>query len=115
MPRKTREQKMAAALRRMKKQAETQKNLGDQNSAGPGTPSKSPPPTYKIATLPSIDSTQQPTPGAKTDTYDYSYIPRDLRKIFFLSATAIVFEVAANLTTRLQFVKLLLRRFGIEI
>ncbi|MEX0621919.1 MAG: hypothetical protein WD187_02915 [Candidatus Woykebacteria bacterium] len=111
MPKKTKEQKMAAALRRMKIRIDQEKRPVPK-----GAGEKKPP-----ATEYSIDQIKIKSPASpailrsKEARYDYSYIARDLKTILILSSVAIVIEVGLSLTMRLQFAKLLLRRFGIEI
>ena len=116
MPKKTREQKMAAAIRRLK------------NQAGLGVSRATPPQEAKVTkgsttpnqgyTLPDIKPdkiTYQQPKQTEVATHKYDYVASDLKRIALFTVIAISLEVALNLTMRLQFVKLLLRRFGLEI
>ncbi len=113
MPRKTKQQKIAAALRRRKKEVETKKTSPTEKStANINVPTAS---TYNLENL-RIKETKFSGPSVvASKTGKYSYLVNDLRKIFILSLLAIILEVAITLTTKTQFAKLLLLRFGIEI
>jgi hypothetical protein len=115
MPRKTRQEKMAAALRRLKKQAQT------SEESTPTTPKvKEPKQDIQTHQGYSLDKIQvdkpsvKPPPRSETARYDYTYVFNDLKTIVFLSILAIGLEILLNLTMRLEFAKLLLRRFGID-
>jgi len=119
MPKKTREEKMAAQLRRMKEQLAMRQS--SPISTPPPKPAVSPQPEAVATTGFSISKSDfkkttalQPTKEVE-QRYDYTYIAGDLRKIAALAAVAITLEIALNLTTRASFAKLILRSFGIEI
>ncbi len=113
MPRKTKQQKMAAALRRLKKKVETKKiSSAEKSTTDINVPTAS---TYNLENL-RIKETKISGLGVAVSKVDnYSYLAHDLRKIFILSLLAIFLEVVLTLTTRTHFAKLLLLRFGIEI
>ena len=119
MPKKTREEKMAAQLRRMKEQLAMQ-----QSSPIAPTPPKPAAAPQTQVTAPKGFSVSEPDFKKPTifqptkevgQRYDYTYVTGDLRKIAVLAAVAIALEVALNLTTRASFAKLILRSFGLEI
>ncbi len=116
MPKKTRQQKMAAALRRLKKQAQV------QETATPTTPKVQKPQTeppiaqgYSLSKLKVEKASDKPKVTVEAQRYNYTYVSSDLKKIILLSTFAIALEILLNLTMRLEFAKLLLLRFGIEI
>ena len=116
MPRKTRQQKMAAALRRLRKQARVQEPIVT-------TPQKIQKPQpeaaiaqgYSLGKLKVEKASERPKVKVEAQRYDYAYVPSDLKKIILLSTLAIALEIFLNLTMRTEFAKLLLRRFGIDI
>jgi hypothetical protein len=115
MPKKTKRQKMAAALRRMKKQVE-QKAPEKEGLAKPQAKEEvSAPTTYSLRSVKEKEAESPVRSGSREKQRNYAYVAGDLRKIFVLSLVAITFEIALSLTTRLEFAKLLLRRFGIDI
>lgn len=113
MPRKTKQQKMAAALRRMKKEVETKKTPPtEQPTTKVDAPTAS---TYNLANL-RVKEEHISGPGvAVSKVGNYSYLANDIRKIFILSILAIFLEVVITLTTKTQFAKLVLLQLGIEI
>ena len=115
MPRKTKQQKMAAALRRMKnqiKQLPFEKNSAEESKTKEETIATV---EYNAESLATKETKYAISSNPMEKQQNYAYVSRDLRKIFILSLIAISLEVALSLTTRLEFAKLLLRRFGIEI
>ena len=116
MPRKTREQKMAAALRRLKARVQPQ---AKPSSPPPKKqkPQTETPSSQDYSYSVSLPKTPQAAQPVKTEVqrYDYAYVSSDLKKIALLSVFAIVLEIVLSLTMRLEFAKLLLRRFGIDI
>lgn len=92
--RKTREQKIRAELRSLKSQL-------------PPTPNQTS--SIKID-LPSISS---PVTKASS-SYDYSYVSKDLRKIFVLAVVLVLLELGLSLTTQNESVKLILRSIGLN-
>ena len=113
MPRKTKQQKMAAALRRMKKKVEAKKiSPAEKSTTSVNVPTAS---TYNLENLRIKETKISGSDVTVSKTGNYLYLASDLRKIFILSLLAIFLEVALTLTTRTQFAKLLLLRFGIEI
>ena len=121
MPKKTREEKMAAQLRRMKEQLGKQQATAApaQEAPKPVKPTKqeTTPPTKSYSTsgvdLKSTPATQ-PTKEV-AERYNYAYVAGDLRKIAILAIAAIALEIILNLTTRASFAKLILRTLGIDI
>lgn len=113
MPRKTKQQKMAAALRRMKKKVEIKKTSPTEKTITEvDTPTAA---TYNLENLRIKETKISGSGVAVSKINNYSYLAKDLRKIFILSLLAIFLEVTITLTTKTQFAKLLLLRFGIEI
>ena|SRR3972149_4140655 len=117
MPKKTREQKMASELRRLKRQASPQKSWEPPKAKAAETrPTIVPSTGYnnvsevRVAALSSKEASK-----TEIQSYDYSYVTSDLKKIVVLSTLTITFEVVLNLTMRLEFANLLLRRLGIDI
>ncbi len=116
MPKKTREQKMASELRRLKRQASPQKSLGTLRAKTVETRSTTLLNAgYNVSKVrvEALSSTDVST--TQTQNHDYSYVTSDLKKIAVLSILTITFEVVLNLTMRLEFANLLLRRLGIDI
>jgi hypothetical protein len=130
MPKKTREEKMAAAIRRLKQQVAGQQipirptvsSEGQEPESPPSTPETTAVPKqtltpqgYSVAGL-KLKSVPTVTPIIKEEErYNYTYVTADLRKIAVLAVAAIALEAILNLTTHASFAKLILRRFGIEI
>ncbi len=119
MPRKTKQQKMAAALRRMKNKVETKSSTTTTTTTTTESPStKTNTPTASTYNLENLRTKETKYSGAGsvvTKAEDYSFLAKDLRKIFILSLLAIILEIVISLTTRIHFAKLILLRFGIEI
>ena len=120
MPKKTREEKMAAQLRRMKEQLTRQQSApaSVQETPKPTQPAKQEVPTtqgFSVSGV-SLKSTPALQPTREVaERYNYAYIARDLKKIATLAAAAIALEIILNLTTRTSFAKLILRTLGIDI
>jgi hypothetical protein len=122
MPKKTRAEKLAAQLRRLKMQASfsgqqpTEKVIQPQvienKSEQPQQPSIEAKPIINIQEV--INKKETPK-GSESQRYNYSYVKGDLRKIITLASLAVTIEVGLNLTLRTGFAKLILRTFGIEI
>lgn len=107
---------MAAAIRRLKKQAELQVSRATPPQEAKIT--KRPTTPNQDYTLPDtkLDKiTYQKPKQTETTTHKYDYVTSDLKRIALFTVIAIGLEIALSLTMRLQFVKLLLRRFGLEI
>ncbi|OGY23841.1 MAG: hypothetical protein A2172_05415 [Candidatus Woykebacteria bacterium RBG_13_40_15] len=116
MPRKTKAQKMAATLKRLRSQASSFQTPTKTDEAPIDAAKKDVPSLEYSLTDVKIKSPVRPAkPNIDTQSVNYDYVAGDLKKIFILTILAISLEVLLNLTMRLQFAKLLLRRFGIEI
>jgi len=113
MPKKTREEKIAAQLRRLKQQIASQE-IGPQEVPDTKTPPVSSP-TISLDSLAIKSPAATPLAKPKLDRYSYSYVSSDLKKIAVLAAAMIIFEISVNLTLRTDFAKLLLRSFGIDL
>jgi len=129
MPKKTREEKMAAALRRLKQQVALQQSprpavaserpTPESTSAAPETtaaPNQSV--TPQGYSLSNFKQKSPPSPQlirTEGERYNYAYVTGDLRKIAVLASAAVALEIILSLTTRASFAKLILRTFGIEI
>ncbi len=116
MPRKTRQQKMAAALRRLKQQAQVQESV----AAAPKKIEEPQPEAattqgYSLNKLKIESASEKPRVRVEARRYDYTHVSGDLKKIITLSTLAVALEILLHLTMRNEFAKLLLRRFGIEI
>ncbi|OGY22984.1 MAG: hypothetical protein A2172_03565 [Candidatus Woykebacteria bacterium RBG_13_40_15] len=124
MPKKTRAEKLAAQLRRLKMQSSVS---GQQPSpinqtipqptaeVGQEKPREVPITTTKpVINIQQIIEKKQ-SPKDESQRYSYSYVKGDLRKIVVLASLAVAVEVGLNLTLRTSFAKLILRTFGIEI
>jgi len=116
MTRKTRQQKMAAAIRRLKQQAQVQESVAvtPQKIEEP-KPEAATTQGYSLNKLKVGKAAEKPKVKVETQRYDYSHVSAELKKIITLSTLAIALEILLNLTMRAEFAKLLLRRFGIEI
>jgi hypothetical protein len=122
MPKKTRAEKLAAQLRRLKMQASfsdqqptgkvIQPQAAENKSEQPQQPSIEAKPTINIQEV--IDK-KETVKGDESKRYNYSHVKGDLRKIITLASLAVAIEVGLNLTLRTSFAKLILRTFGIEI
>jgi len=130
MPKKTREEKMAAAIRRLKQQVAGQqipiRPTVSSEGQEPESPSSAPettavpkqtltPQGYSLGDLKQKSVVSSGTKITEGERYNYTYVTADLRKIAVLAAAAIALEAILNLTTHASFAKLILRRFGIEI
>jgi hypothetical protein len=135
MPKKTREEKMAAQLRRMKEQLTRQQSApaSVQETLKPTQPAKQEVPTTQgfsvsgvnLKSTPALQPTREVAERYNRkitsrdcfsgERYNYAYIARDLKKIATLAAAAIALEIILNLTTRASFAKLILRTLGIDI
>lgn len=115
MPKKTKEQKMASQLRRLKKQSQPQKRRVETKTKQVEIKSAVLPPTSYGLDDVKVGSLSKKPFKTETQRYDYSYLNSDLKKIVIFSIIAITFEVVLSLTMRAGFAKLLLLRFGIEI
>lgn len=100
MARKTRKEKMAAQLRRLKNEATRKQDINEQQSK---------PVKYKFKPDQKIDISRP------QKIYTYSFIYSDLKKISVLVVATLLFQVGMNLTLRTDFAKLLLLSLGIEI
>jgi len=116
MPKKTKEQKMASELRRLKRQASPQKSWNAPRAKVVEIRSTVLPSAGYNVNEVGVEALSSKN-GSKTEiqSYDYSYVTSDLKKIVVLSIITITFEVVLNLTMRLEFANLLLRRLGIDI
>ena len=122
MPKKTRAEKLAAQLRRLKMQASfSEQQPIDRVVQPPAAENKSEPLQQpSIETKPTINiqeviDKKETAKGDESERYNYSYVKGDLRKIITLASLAVAIEVGLNLTLRTSFAKLILRTFGIEI
>src|SRR3989344_4416698 len=116
MPKKTREQKMASELRRLKRQASPQKSWEAPKAKAVETrPTIVPSTGYNVSEVRVAALSSKEASKTEIQSYDYSYVTSDLKKIVILSTLTITFEVVLNLTMRLEFANLLLRRLGIDI
>lgn len=120
MPKKTREEKMAAQLRRMKEQL-GRKQYIPAKSQEPTRASQPPKQEDQPKQSISVDGLSlKTTPTTQSikevaERYNYAYVGSDLRKIAVLATAAVALEIVLNLTTRASFVKLILHNLGIEI
>lgn len=114
MPRKTRQQKMAAKLHRMEKQLGESEPIED-DSIGSKKQDTDKPTSYSLRDIKLTKTEKFPEKALNTDVGTYDYVMADVRKIIVLSAIAVAAEIALSLTINSQFAKLLLSRFGIEI
>lgn len=55
-----------------------------------------------------------PKPGSSEIRHDYTYVFKDLRKIFVLTAVAFAFEIVLSLTASSSYAKLVLRALNLE-
>src|SRR4030042_893407 len=113
MPRKTREEKMAAQLRRMKEQLTRQQPVpvSTQEPPKPTQPARQEIPSTKGFSVSNVNlkSTPNAQPTRETaERYNYAYVTGDLRKIATLAIAAIALEIILSLTTRASFAKLIL-------
>lgn len=115
MPRKTKGQKMAAALHRMKKKVEQQESSKKQTAKQPAPATEIPKAAYDPGVFKLKEPAKTPAIRSSTEKYNYAYVTSDLRKALILSAAAIALEIVLNLTLRSSFAELLLRRFGIGV
>jgi hypothetical protein len=121
MPKKTREEKIAAQLRRLKKQLEGGQVVAKPTPVEPKVaeePTGSPVITPTGVSLKELGVKTTPSTTVvkkELERYDYAYVARDLRKIAILAVAAVAIEIILNLTTRAGFAKLILRSFGLEI
>jgi len=120
MPKKTRQEKIAAELHRLKKQLEGQPTIPAPKTTEPREPKSTPEPinTSTGISLKGLDVTTSPSTqfvNKETERYDYTYLARDLRKIALLAIAAVAIEIVLSLTTHASFAKLILRSFGLEI
>jgi hypothetical protein len=112
MPRKTKKEKMAAALHRLQRQVESAPN--QPTSTHPETSNKVSLEQIGIKTQPVKTQPYQANSQGKS-RYEYSYVSNDLRKIVFLGGLAILLEFGLSLTLGLNSVKVFLRTIGLEI
>jgi len=108
VPRKTKKEKILARLHRLEQQAETpasDSSVGLQNRYREVVSSQD-----LIKQEPKIEKPL----AAATSGQDYSYIYKDLRKIFILTAVAISAEIVLSLTASTSYAKLVLRTFKID-
>jgi hypothetical protein len=116
MPRKTRQQKMAAALRRLKKRTQVQEPVvATPQKIQKPQPEAATTQGYSLGKLKEEKALEKPKVKVEAQRYDYTHVSSDLKKIILLSTLAIALEILLNLTMRAEFAKLLLRRFGIDI
>lgn len=107
MSRKTKKEKMASALRRIKKQTEISQSRIEREEKEPRQETVVP--KYTVH-LKSVSTAKQVDSDSR-----YSYVISDIKKVGLLMILAIAFEIVLNLTLRTNFAKLLLRNLGIEI
>lgn len=133
MPKKTREEKMAAQLRRMKKQMELQTEGRFERPldvAEAPTKQNTPQSSFSLKDLDSAKAKADQPAKTKTQgyhytpidkvsqgavTHDYNQVKSDLRRILILAVATVALEIVLNLTLRASFAKLILLHFGIEI
>lgn len=116
MPKKTKEQKMASQLRRLKRQAQPKKrSVETETKRTQIKPAALPPTNYGLDDVKMGSSSYKKPLQTETQRYDYSHVNSDIKKIVVLSIIAVTFEVVLSLTMRNEFATLLLLRFGIEI
>ena len=107
---------MISELRRLKNQARPEKTLEIPVAKVVETKSTIVPNIgYNVSEVRAGTLSSKLASKTQAQSYDYSYVSSDLKKIIVLSTLTIAFEVVLNLTMRLEFAKLLLRRLGIDI
>lgn len=103
MPKKTRKEKMASQLRRLKEAMKKAETTFSQ-------PLTEPPKLKYNPTIP------PKTPTAQTKSTDeFASIYKDIRQVGIVVVVTLLIQIGLNLTLRTNFAKLLLRSFGIEI
>jgi hypothetical protein len=101
MPKKTREEKILARLRRLEQSNETITEVSEPSA-----------PTSSGYSLKNISPPTKSTPITSTSTeVDYSYVRSDLKKIAILTVAALLIEVALSLTASEWYAKLFPRLF----
>lgn len=105
VPRKTKQQKILSKLRRLEQKpaSETSTEVRPEISLEGLS-------TSAVNLRP--EATDQPTP--KDDRYNYSYVYKDIRKIFILTAIALALEIILSLTASGSYAKLVLRTLNLE-
>lgn len=94
MPRKTKQQKILAELRSLKKELQV-----PQQIQSPATNSNPVTSTEKIPPI--------VTSPARSFSYDYRYVTQDLKKVAILATIALLIEVVLSLTLNMGFANLL--------
>jgi uncharacterized protein YpuA (DUF1002 family) len=112
MSRKTKKEKLASQLRRLRQSATPTVSQVEQIQPSSSLPIPSTTVSLKDLQINKTAATASKSEGVR---YDYSHILGDLKKIGILILASISFEVLVNLTIRTSFAKLILRTFGIEI
>ena len=101
MPRKTRQQKLAAELRSLKSQLRTSEMT--EVSSVPQSETRKTLAANRLSQL--LNTTT--LAATSRNNYDYGYVVKDLRKVAVLATIALLIEVVLSLTLNLGFANLL--------
>ena len=111
MPRKTKKQKILARLHRLEQGAVQGLSSNEVNKVDSASLSVEPLRNEGLLTA-KIKAPQRPTPI--TLDSDYSYMYKDLRKIFVLTFLALGVEIFLSLTASNSYAKLVLRTLNLD-
>jgi hypothetical protein len=92
MPKKTRQEKILAQLKRLQQQQSNP--LVENTIAQPSFESENVPAKINIKSLESSNSNEQT--AQKQTSYDYSHVSKDLRKSLIFAVVSIVFELVLS-------------------
>ena len=111
MPRKTKKQKILARLHRLEQGAVQRLSSDEVSKVDSASLSVEPLRKDGPATA-KIEVSQRPAPITLGN--DYSYMYKDLRKIFILTAAALGVEIFLSLTASSSYAKLVLRTLNLD-
>ncbi|MEX0616313.1 MAG: hypothetical protein WD231_00705 [Candidatus Woykebacteria bacterium] len=109
VPKKTKKEKILARLHRLQQKTNeasfsTPLEVSDQKKIKLEESSPEQTPTPK----------ESPKPSSKQSLYDYTYVYKDLRKIFILSLFGFAIEIVLSLTASNGYAKLVLRTLNLD-
>ncbi|MDP2671744.1 MAG: hypothetical protein Q8P13_04800 [bacterium] len=93
MPKKTREEKILARLRRLEQAKQSPEGVAPMPNSTTAEATSS---AYNIKNLHKTEKIPEPA-KVRTEVVDYSYVKTDLRKTAVLTAAALVIEIGLSL------------------